>query len=51
VALAELSGRELKGWSGCSRRRGLPGGKEVGEPRVGTARERGQVRPSPSCLV
>jgi len=30
VALAELSRRELKGWSGCSRR-----SKEVGEPRVG----------------
>jgi len=30
VALAELSGRELKGRLGCSRR-GLPGGKEVGE--------------------
>ena len=50
AALAELSGRELKGWSGCSRR-GLPGRKEVGDPRVGTARERRRSSASLTLLL
>jgi len=52
VALpTELSGRELKGWSGCLRR-GLPGGKEVGEEgraTGGAGRGGGPACPSSSC--